>query len=168
MTSSPVAFVLIGSVIYKSLSIMASWSFSRLSPTRPSWYLQECCAGGGTRTHTPRREPDFESGASTDSATPARWEARIIPRTVSTLVLRNTLRYPVAEHRSEREGARSLGRFGSARSAPLPVAGSPIMDPDVAVPWYGRNLITPFGDADVADPSRCGRLCSFTLRGWHA
>jgi hypothetical protein len=29
-------------------------------------------AGGGTRTHTPRREPDFESGASTDSATPAR------------------------------------------------------------------------------------------------
>jgi hypothetical protein len=20
-----------------------------------------CCAGGGTRTHTPRREPDFES-----------------------------------------------------------------------------------------------------------
>jgi integrase len=30
------------------------------------------CAGGGTRTHTARRPPDFESGASTNSATPAR------------------------------------------------------------------------------------------------
>ena len=28
-------------------------------------------AGGGTRTHTPSRTPDFESGASTSSATPA-------------------------------------------------------------------------------------------------
>jgi hypothetical protein len=30
------------------------------------------CAGGGTRTHTILRSPDFESGASTNSATPAR------------------------------------------------------------------------------------------------
>jgi hypothetical protein len=30
------------------------------------------CAGGGTRTHTTLRPPDFESGASTNSATPAR------------------------------------------------------------------------------------------------
>ncbi len=29
-------------------------------------------AGGGDRTHTPLREPDFESGASASSATPAR------------------------------------------------------------------------------------------------
>ncbi len=29
-------------------------------------------AGGGTRTHTRLPSPDFESGASTDSATPAR------------------------------------------------------------------------------------------------
>ena len=28
-------------------------------------------AGEGNRTPTPRREPDFESGASTSSATPA-------------------------------------------------------------------------------------------------
>jgi hypothetical protein len=27
--------------------------------------------GGGGRTHTPLREPDFESGASANSATPA-------------------------------------------------------------------------------------------------
>ncbi|MEY3669541.1 MAG: hypothetical protein RL258_936, partial [Pseudomonadota bacterium] len=28
-------------------------------------------AGGGTRTRTPSRAPDFESGASTNSTTPA-------------------------------------------------------------------------------------------------
>ncbi len=28
-------------------------------------------AGGGSRTHTASRPPDFESGASTSSATPA-------------------------------------------------------------------------------------------------
>ena len=30
-------------------------------------------AGGGGRTLTPLREPDFESGASADFATPAFW-----------------------------------------------------------------------------------------------
>jgi hypothetical protein len=34
-----------------------------------------CYAGGGTRTHTTLRPPDFESGASTDSATPASVES---------------------------------------------------------------------------------------------
>ncbi len=32
-------------------------------------------ASGGNRTHTPVREPDFESGASTSSATEARGRA---------------------------------------------------------------------------------------------
>src|SRR5215218_11063685 len=31
----------------------------------------QASAGGGTRTHTTLRPPDFESGASTNSATPA-------------------------------------------------------------------------------------------------
>lgn len=37
------------------------------------------CAGGGTRTHTRLPSPDFESGASTDSATPAGESSRIVP-----------------------------------------------------------------------------------------
>ena len=41
-------------------------------------------AEGGNRTHTLLPEPDFESGASTSSATPARERASIrIPRAVA-------------------------------------------------------------------------------------
>ncbi len=56
------------------LAVVARWctSWCRKGPVFslafllcPSFRLfagVSCCAGGGTRTHTPRREPDFESG----------------------------------------------------------------------------------------------------------
>src|SRR5829696_5699468 len=37
----------------------------------PTFAGDSYCAGGGTRTHTRLPSPDFESGASTNSATPA-------------------------------------------------------------------------------------------------
>ena len=47
---------------------------------------QTSSAEGGNRTHTPRREPDFESGASTNSATSALvHRRRLIPRSSSRL-----------------------------------------------------------------------------------
>ena len=38
----------------------------------PRHGFPHACAEGGNRTHTPQGEPDFESGASANSATSAR------------------------------------------------------------------------------------------------
>ncbi len=47
---------------------------------------QESGAGGGTRTHTARRPPDFESGASTNFTTPASiFSRKILHRKVGRL-----------------------------------------------------------------------------------
>lgn len=47
--------------------------------------LEMLCYGteGRNRTDTPVKEPDFESGASTSSATPAQQRAAIIPAVLS-------------------------------------------------------------------------------------